>query len=190
MSKEAWIENRVGSVAGALKRFGQIGFWIQLVFLVVVVLLGVYTWSQGAGATFGNILAFLVLGLPVFTTFWCRRYASVGVAMSTGGARPSSTGLKRQLWTGIWAGTIGSGASLISLFGAASALLFTMLANPQIGIQVSPAPGTPTAYTISAIDAVSIMSLLLTLTAELIVVFISLRLLFLVEHATRSETGQ
>ena len=54
-----------------------------------------------------------------------------------------------------------------------------MLANPQVGIQVSPTTGA-SAYTISAIDAVSLMALVLTLASELLVVAISLRIVFLV----------
>ncbi|MCR9087431.1 MAG: DUF3611 family protein [Rhodobacteraceae bacterium] len=187
-----WIESRRPGVATALQQFGMLGFWVQLVFLIIVALLGGYTFSVTGGtnsrAGLANLLSFLVLAIPVFTTFWCRRYASTGKSMAAGSDGPTPAGLKRRLWTGTWAGIIGAVASLLSLFGAASALLFTMLANPQIGIQVSPGPGTPSSYTISAIDGVSIMSLLLTLTAELLVVAISLRLIFLTERASTRNT--
>lgn len=183
-----WVEDKRSGVAKSLKLFGSIGFWVQLVFLIVVLLLGGYTLTVGGSgnrATLGNMLAFLVLALPVFTTYWCRRYEQTGKQMAGGSDKPAPQSLKRTLWIGVWAGTIGAAASLLSLFGAASALLFTMLANPQVGIQVSPATGAATSYTISAIDAVSIMSLLLTLTAELLVVFISLRLFFLTVRASK-----
>lgn len=177
---DEWYEKREKALAAALVRFGTIGFWVQLVFLIIVLLLGLYTLTvTGGGAGLANILSFLVLGLPVFTTFWCRRYANVGRAWIVEGDKPSMSKLGRMIWTGVWAATIGAVASLLSLFGAASALLVTMLANPQVGLQISTAAGGTTAYTVSAIDAVSIMSLLLTLTAELIVVAISLRLAFL-----------
>ncbi|MEM8570480.1 MAG: DUF3611 family protein [Pseudomonadota bacterium] len=186
-----WIEDRIGSLGASLQRLGTLAFWVQLVFLVVVVLLSAYTLTVTGGlrATTGNFLAFLALALPIFTTYWVKRYAGTGKEMTEGGCLPSVSGLKRQLWTGVWAGTIGSGASLVSLFGAASALLFTMLANPQIGIQVSPATGTAGVYTISAIDGVSIMTLLLTLTAELLVIFVSLRLIFLTEYASQADSA-
>ncbi len=179
-STDDWYAKREKALASALVRLGGIGFWVQLVFLIIVLILGLYTLAvTGAGARLANILSFLVLGLPIFTTFWCRRYANVGRAWSAGGEAPSSAKLGRLIWTGVWAGAVGAGASLLSLFGAASALLLTMLANPQVGLQISPATGSTAAYTVSAIDAVSIMSLLLTLTAELFVVAISLRLAFL-----------
>ncbi len=185
-----WNDQRAKGLASALVRFGGIGFWVQLMFLVIVVLLGFYTFSiSGGGAGLANVLSFLVLGLPVFTTFWCRRYAAVGRAWSDGGAAPTPASLGRMIWIGVWAGAIGAVASLLSLFGAASALLVTMLANPQVGLQISPATGEAAAYTVSAIDAVSIMSLLLTLTAELLVVAISMRLVFLKAGAMQNNVS-
>jgi len=44
------------------------------------------------------------------------------------------------------------------------------------------------AYTVSAVDALSILSLLLMLSAELLVVAISIRLVFLIASAAR-ESG-
>jgi len=170
--------------------FGRIGFWVQFVFLIVVAILGLYVFTiTGARARAGNILAFLGLAIPLFTTFWCWRYARFGRALADDpeGIAPGASA--RTAWIGVWAGTIGVVVSLLSLFGAASALLIVMLANPQVGIQVSPVAAGASAYTISAVDAVSIMSLLLTLTAELLVVVISLRLVFLVGAGThRSAT--
>ncbi|WP_223428815.1 DUF3611 family protein [Tateyamaria pelophila] len=179
-TSDEFYEKREKALASALVRFGSIGFWVQLIFLIIVLILGLYTLAvTGGGARIANILSFLVLGLPIFTTFWCRRYAKVGREWSDGGKPPSMASLGRMIWIGVWTAAIGAGASILSLFGAASALLLTMLANPQVGLQISPATGSTAAYTVSAIDAVSIMSLLLTLTAELIVVAISLRLAFL-----------
>lgn len=187
MTAATWKSGKAPKLAASLVWYGKLGFWVQLIFLIIVLLLGIYTLTvgTGSGARLANVLSFLVLGIPIFTTFWCRRYAQQGKALA-GSTGPTPAWLSRQLWIGIWAGTVGAAASLLSLFGAASAMLVTMLANPQIGIQVAPGPGTPAAYTISAIDSVSIMSLLLTLTAELLVVFLSLRLFFLVTSA--SET--
>ena len=100
-----------------------------------------------------------------------------------GGPGPDT--IRSRAWVGVWAGALGTLVSLLSLFGAASALLVTMLANPQVGIQVSPATGA-SSYTVSAIDAVSLMALVLTLASELLVVAISLRLVFLVIGPSRN----
>ena len=96
----------------------------------------------------------------------------------------------RAAWIGVWAGATGIVVALLSLFGAASALLLVLLSNPQIGVQIAPATLGTSACTVSAVDAVSIMSLLLTLTAELLVVALLLRLVVLIAGAARAEAVQ
>jgi len=172
----------------AFLAFGRIGFWVQFVLLIAVVLLGIWTFSvTGARAGAANVLAFLGLALPVFTTFWCWRYAQLGRALSASDARSAAPA--RAAWIGVWAGAAGVVVSVLSLFGAAFALVLVMLANPQVGIQISPATAGASAYTVSAVDALSILSLLLMLTAELLVVAISLRLVFLIASVAR-ESGR
>ena len=185
-----WSPDETGRVARAFVILGRTAFWIQFVFLIVVGLLSVYMTSViGWRAGTGNVLAVLTLALPAFTTWWCWRYARLGRALTAGPSARPTPGPLRSAWVGVWAGTLGSALALLSLFGAASALLVVMLANPQVGIQVSPATAGANAYTISAIDAVSIMTLLLALTAELLVVAISLRLVFLMIRARRAEAA-
>lgn len=172
----------------AFLAFGRIGFWVQFVFLIVVAMLGLYVFSiVGTRARAGNVLAFLGLALPVFTTFWCWRYGQFGRKLADDPEKVTPGAAARTAWIGVWAGTTGVVVSLLSLFGAASALLIVMLANPQVGIQVSPAIAGASSYTISAVDAVSIMSLVITLTAELLVVAVSLRLVFLVSAMARKS---
>lgn len=169
-----------GRIARAFLTLGRIGFWVQFVFLIAMAILG--TWILGivgSRAGLGNILAFLGLVLPIFTTWWCWRYAQIGRAIAKPGSDVPSTKQARTAWIGVWAGTFGTVVTLMSLFGAATTLLVVMLANPQVGIQISPATAGASAYTVSAVDALSILSLLLMLTAELLVVAISLRLVFL-----------
>lgn len=173
-------------IARAFLILGRIGFWIQFVFLIAVTLLGIWTFSVvGSRAGLGNILAFLGLALPVFTTWWCWRYAQIGRALAESPSFRQPASLLRTAWVGVWAGALGVVVSVMSLFGTATTLLFVMLANPQVGIQISPATEGASVYTVSAVDALSIMSLMLTLTAELLVVAISLRLVFLVSRAPR-----
>ena len=174
----------------AFRVFGRVGFWVQFVFLIVVAILGLYVFSiTGARARAGNLLAFLGLAIPLFTTFWCWRYARFGRTLAVDPEDVAPGAPARTAWIGVWAGTFGVVVSLLSLFGAASALLVVMLANPQVGIQVSPATAGASAYTISAVDAVSIISLVLTLTAELLVVAISLRLVFLAAAVARQPAA-
>lgn len=175
-------------LARSFLALGRIGFWVQFVFLIAAVILGIYVFTiVGTRAKTGNVLAFLGLALPLFTTWWCWRYAQFGHRLGESHDFALLGSAARRAWIGVWAGISGVVVALMSLFGAASALLIVMLANPQVGIQVSPATGAASAYTVSAVDALSIMSLLLTLTAELVVVALSLRLVFLVSATARSE---
>ena len=176
-----------GRIARAFILLGLTGFWVQFVLLVAVVLLGIWTFSiTGARAGAANVLAFLGLALPLFTTFWCWRYARLGRAMD--GSHVQSATPARAAWVRVWAGSAGVVVSVLSLFGAAFALAMVMLANPQVGIQISPATDGASAYSVSALDALSILSLLLMLSAELLVVAISPRLVLLIASAAR-ESG-
>jgi hypothetical protein len=67
---------------------------------------------------------------------------------------------------------------LLLLFSAVGRMLFILLANPQTGIMVAPGPGADPVQSISAIDAVSLSALLVTLSAELVVLGFSIWLLF------------
>lgn len=173
-------------LARAFLFYGRVGFWGQFVLLIAIALLGIYTFSViGGRARAGNLLAFLGLALPVFTTFWCWSYARFGDSLRDDPSVERAPTAARKAWVGVWTGTVGVVVTVLSLFGTASAMMLVMLANPQIGVQISTATGLASSYTISAIDAVSIMSLLLTLAAELLVVAISLRLVFLAASASR-----
>jgi hypothetical protein len=66
---------------------------------------------------------------------------------------------------------------MILMINAAGRFLFVLLTTPQTGIPFAAAGADP-AKTLSAIDAVSLFSLVLILTAELIVLAFSLWLLF------------
>lgn len=57
-------------------------------------------------------------------------------------------------------------------------LLFVLLAKPQTGVMAAPTIGGDPLQSISAIDAVSMMVLLTTLAADLIVLSFTLWLLF------------
>ena len=57
----------------------------QFVFLIVVAMLGVCVFAiTGARARTGNILAFLGLAIPLFTAFWCWRYAKLRRTLAYG----------------------------------------------------------------------------------------------------------
>ncbi|WP_138466759.1 DUF3611 family protein [Poseidonocella sp. HB161398] len=190
MSKttETWQDARVKRMASSLIIAGRVCFWVQLVFLIAVALLGGYVLKVmgGGGAGLGNILSFLGLALPLFTTLWCRHYASLGKKLDGYDRKPGPARIRRSLWIGIIAGGAGTVVTMLSLFGAASSLMLTMLANPQVGVPVAQVttPGAP--YQISAVDAVSLMALLLTQAAEMMVVAVSLYLAYLLSKCVRT----
>ena len=67
---------------------------------------------------------------------------------------------------------------MLLLMNAVGRLLFILMATPQTGVPVvSPVGGDPTT-TLSAIDAVSLTSLVIILAAELIILAFGLWLLF------------
>jgi len=67
---------------------------------------------------------------------------------------------------------------MLILIGTASRLLFVMLANPQTGLMVSPQIGGNPNQSISALDGISLLTLLILLTAELVVLGLSMWLLY------------
>ena len=75
---------------------------------------------------------------------------------------------------------------MLLLMSAVGRLLFVLMTTPQTGIPIAPLPGGDPAKTVSAIDAASLSSLLIILTAELIVLGFTLWLLFRVSK----DSGQ
>lgn len=67
---------------------------------------------------------------------------------------------------------------MLMLFSESSRILFVMLANPQTGLMVSPNIGGDPNLSLSALDGISLLTLLILLTAELVVLGLSLWLLY------------
>jgi hypothetical protein len=181
MNMDPWQPERPAELGRLFERIGRLGFWIQFVLLVLTVVFGLWVFSMrpasdaAAGVGMRNVLSFSSLAVLVFTTYWCRRYAAVGPRIASETERPTFARVKKMLWTGLWAGSLGAFLSLGLLIGAVGRMMFLMLANPQVGMMIAPAIGD---QSISAIDALSMMALLLMLGAELIVVALTLWLLY------------
>lgn len=114
----------------------------------------------------------------IFTTFWFLRYARLGKRIADPDLVPPRASVERTLWIGLWAGFIGVLFSLLLMLSAVGRLLFTLMATPQTGIMIAPGPGGDPMQSLSAIDAVSLSSLVIILTAELLVMGFTLLLLF------------
>lgn len=184
-SSDSWQAANLDKLGRQFFRFGWLGFWIQLALLTVPLLLLVYvlvfsgpTSPKRMGIDLGNYLSYGSLVVMLFTTFWFFRYTRVGKQLSGPDRRPPRSSVEHTLWIGLWASIIGILFSMGLLFGAAGRMLFILLANPQTGIMVAPPPGSMPTESLSAIDAVSLTSLLIILAAELLVLGLSVWLLF------------
>lgn len=182
---DEWQPANPEGLARGFLRLGWIGFWIQFILLAIPVLLLVYVLfvrspdsAQRIGIDLSNYLSYGSLLVMLFTTFWFYRYTRVGKRIADPFTRPYQSSVVRTLWIGLWAGCLGIGFSMLLLTGSAVRMLFVLMANPQTGIMVAPAPGGDPIQSISAFDAVSLSSLLIMLAAELIVVGFTLWLLF------------
>ncbi len=176
--------NRAG-LAKRFSRLGWIGFWVQLALLVVPISLMTYVLfvaspesAQQRGIDLSNYLSTGGLVVLVFTTFWFFRYTRLGRRIADPKLCPPQASVLRTVWIGVWASALGIVFSMLLLINAVGRLLFVLMATPQTGVPVvSPLGGDP-ATTLSAIDAVSLTSLVIVLAAELMIVAFSLWLLF------------
>jgi hypothetical protein len=113
-----------------------------------------------------------------FTIFWSYRYTRLGKQMMDPQRRPSESTVIGTVWTGVIACTVGMLFSMFVLLVEAANMLFYFLEAPQGGIPVVQTSGAESVNRVAAVDMVSIMALILTLFAELIVLVFSLWLLF------------
>jgi len=180
-----WQPANPDRLAKQFSRLGWIGFWIQFALLAVPIVLLVYVLfvsspesAQRRGIDLSNYLSFGSLLVMVFTTFWFYRYTRLGKRIADPELRPPQSSALRTLWIGLWAGCLGIFFSMLLLLSAVGRMLFVLMANPQTGMQIAQSLGTDPTKSLSAMDAVSLTSLLFLLTAELLVLTFSLWLLF------------
>jgi hypothetical protein len=183
--REAITPSKGKSLAGAFIRLGWIGFWFQVVFgsLPILILLYYLAFNRPDPETrggFGFIEALTVINLLIlgFTTWWSYRYTRIGKKMREPQGSPSEPYLIGTVWTGVVATTIGMLFSMISILIETANLLFYFLKAPQAGIPVIQTGGASSTHWVSTIDMVSLMALVLFLFAELIVLVFGLWLLF------------
>jgi hypothetical protein len=180
-----WPPKNPDKLGATFIKLGWIGFMIQLVLLTVPLLLALYMWlgfspesAARKGIDLSNYLSYGSLLVALFTAFWLFRYTRVGQRISAQDPKLTGSGVMKTVWIGIWAGSLGILFSMLQLFGAAGRILFVMLANPQTGLMVSPQIGGNPSQSISALDGISLLTLLVLLTAELVVLGLSLWLLY------------
>ena len=193
--KTPWKPSNPESLARQFSRLGWVGFWVQLVLISLPILLLLYVLfiaspesAQRKGIDLSNYLSYGSLLVMFFTIFWFYRYTRLGKRIPDPESRPPQSSVMRTLWIGLGASGLGILFSMILMINAVLRILFVLLATPQTGVPLA-APGGDPAKTLSAIDAVSLTSLLFTLTAELIVLAFSLWLLFRVTRPSAEITN-
>lgn len=182
--RDAIRPSKGSSLARAFIRLGWAGLWLQLMFgsLPILVMAYYFLFSSSTGPRSGfplveylTIANLVILG---FTVFWSYRYTRLGKQLLDPQRRPSESYVTGTVWTGVVASTAGMLFSMLVMLIEAASLLFYFLKAPQAGIPVIQTSGAEAPYFVSSVDMVSLMALILTLFAELIVLIFSLWLLF------------
>ena len=188
-TKTPWLPSNPESLARQFSRLGWIGFWIQVVLIAVPILLLIYVMffsgpdsAQSKGIDLSNYLSYGGLLVMLFTTLWFYRYTRLASRITDPDLRPSLSSVTRTLWVGLWASFLGIVFSMLLLLSAVARLLFVLMTMPQTGIPIAAISGADPTRTLSAIDALSLTSLLMMLTAEFIVLAFTLWLLFQVSR--------
>lgn len=175
----------IEGLARSFIRLGRIGFWAQVVLgsIPVVLIAYTFTFSQSssgprAGLAIVEYLTVASLLLLLFTTIWFRRYIGLGRSLADPLDRPPPSIVLSRVWTGLVASSLGVLLSFTVMLIEVAHLLFYFLSAPQGGVPVFQTPGLGQASWVSAVDMLSLMALLLTLAAELVVLIFGLWLLF------------
>jgi hypothetical protein len=191
-----WSPEKRQQIGRQFTSLGRIGLFIQLALLAVPVLLALLLLSrmgrsEASPIGFANMISIASSLLMIFTTYWFYRYMRLGQRIRDPAQFPPRSTALSTLWVGFWAGCAGIVLSLLLLLAAAWRILFVLLANPQTGMLVAPNLGgaNPT-YSISAIDAVSLTSNVISLGAELVVLGLTLWLLFRLTWPTKADVRE
>ncbi|MBK1643196.1 hypothetical protein CKO25_00695 [Thiocapsa imhoffii] len=200
-----WIEKTLSSsralprksLAISFKRFGWAGFWIQIVVGAIPIFLMGYTLlfaqSSASGTRAGlPIVEYLTIGgllILVFTTFWFWHYTRIAERIAGPDTSPSEIDLAGTVWIGLLASSIAVLFTITVMFFEVAHLLFYFLSAPQGGVPVFQTTGVGPSSWVSAVDMLSLMSLVLTLMAELVVLVFSLWLLFRVTEGSAEYGG-
>ncbi len=173
------------SLAGPLARLGWLGFWMQIAVGSVPLTLTIYALVFGqnpapgtrAGIPLIEYLTMIGLLVLAFSAIWFFRYTRLAVRIADPARRPTGSAVKKTVWIGVLAITIGIVFSMLVIFFEVTHLLIYFLRAPQAGIPVIQTTGAPASW-VSAADIVSLMALLLTMCVEVFVLVLNLWLLF------------
>lgn len=181
---------KVESLATTFERTGRIGFWSQLVlgtFPVAVMIFVLFFAGNLSGTRAGvPFIEWLTLGnvlVLFFTIFWFHRYRKLGKRIADPATRPTGEEVIGKVWTGLVASSLGVVFSILVMLFDVGQIFFYFLSAPQGGVPAIQLNGTAGATFVSAIDMASLMALVLTMAAEVLVTMMGLWLLFRTSRA-------
>lgn len=184
---------QVESLAATFERTGRIGFWSQLVLgtfpiaVMIFVLFFAGTLSgTRSGVPFIEWLTLANILILFFTIFWFHRYRKLGKRIADPALRPTSEEVAGKVWTGLVASSLGVLFSILVMLFDVGQIFFYFLSAPQGGVPAIQLNGTAGATFVSAIDMASLMALVLTMAAEVLVTMMGLWLLFRTSRAYAS----
>ena len=184
---------QVESLAATFERTGRIGFWSQLVLgtfpiaVMIFVLFFAGTLSgTRSGVPFIEWLTLANILILFFTIFWFHRYRRLGKRIADPTLRPTSEEVAGKVWTGLVASSLGVLFSILVMLFDVGQIFFYFLSAPQGGVPAIQLNGTAGATFVSAIDMASLMALVLTMAAEVLVTMMGLWLLFRTSRAYAS----
>ncbi len=182
------------NLARVFSRLGWMGFWVQVLMgslsaLLIIYMMMFSRWRLDlrAGLLFVEYLTIAGLLMLAFTTFWSYRYARLAKRLADPQSRPSQPAVIRVVWTGLIASGLGILFLILVMLIETARLLFYFLATPQAGVPVFQNPGVGSTSWVSAVDMVSLLALILTMIAEMVMLAFSLWLLFRVTQSCPEE---
>jgi len=161
----------------------------------VALMIYVFAFAPAASAgTRGGLplveyLTVVSLLLLAFTTLWSFRYTRLAKRLLDPQRNTSAIALNRAAWTGVVASALGIVFSMLVMLAEVTHLLFYFLRAPQAGVPVIQTSGGAPPSWVSAVDIMSLMALILSLWAELVVLLFSLWLLFRTRVASAESTA-
>jgi hypothetical protein len=179
----ALTQSEAGGIARALRRWGGIALWTQVFVAVIPVIVITVVFSTIYGvqapvrsAGFLGLLSLLGFVVLLITTFWCWRYRKLGIALTDGSTTATPKRLLNNVWTGVGLSCAGIVLSMTVLLAEMTYLFIRFLEAPQGGVPVIQTVTGGTSW-ISAVDILGLMTVVLTLAAEIVVLVAGLWLL-------------
>jgi hypothetical protein len=194
-STEASPSSKNDTLAKAFSRLGWIGFWVQVVLGAIPIILMVYALvfttapaTRSAPSLIGHLTIANLLVLA-FTTLWSYRYTRLAKRIADPLRRLSQSTVQRAVWIGVAASALGIVFSMLVMLVEAILLLLYFLRAPQAGVPVIQTAGGGHATWVSALDVMSLLSLILIAFGEFVVLTFSLWLLFRTTLAYDASAG-